>query len=104
MTSCGASVNKRGAQKIKKMIGEGRELRNMKGGIRGEKSVKKKKIKAENNEGRLDKWCRRRAEAEGENKKVEPPKKIRIRRDKKKGRMWRSLRRSYRKWDCNRRR
>lgn len=58
------------------MIGEGRELKNMKGRIKGEKSVKEKKVGAKNNEEGLDKWCRKRAEAERENGKVEAPKKI----------------------------
>ena len=40
----------------------------MEEGIRGERSVREKKVRAENNEGGLDKWCRRRAEAEGENR------------------------------------
>ena len=46
VTSYGASVNKRRAQQIKKMIGESRELRNMKGLIRGERSVREKEDKS----------------------------------------------------------
>ena len=41
-----------------------------------EKSVKERKGGAENSEAGLDRWCRRRAEAERENKKVESPKQI----------------------------
>lgn len=74
------------------MIGEGRELRNMEEAIRGEKSVKKKKIGAENDEGGLDKWYRRRPEVKGDNGKVESPKKIKDKegQKEKKRRMWRS--------------
>ena len=48
MISCGESVNKRGAQQIKKMVGESSELRNIKRRTRGERSVREKKAGAEN--------------------------------------------------------
>ena len=62
------------------MVRRSRKLRNIKGGIRVEKSVKEKKGGTESSEAGLYKWCRKRTEVEREvkderdeeNKKVKP--------------------------------